>query len=546
MESTPSTSEEGYTSSTNEFRAWSTPLTPYTSVCPSTLALSDERVFVATNGSLLAFSSSTGRLLWRRNELVSSKYETISTPSTASAASVEFLAERRRLDRWEFHQGLVFTSGENCLHALSERDGSTIWTYCSPKVTASLGFQPSIDESLGVVVTAALIGGDRSDFEDSGARLLAFDMLTGGLLWEAVILESHLRESGDRWIDMYTPGISIHPVSERVYSSWVFISARTNEELMVVASHDLRTGKTMYEYVTRSSDFDGAAENRDSLVTRIGIPSVDLQGFAYVSTTQGVLSLDGQGALRWRFTSTKSIQVKSIPTLSPESTLDDGSSSDEGEPLPDTDPSVFVVEEETGFFDASSGKKRKIVVDGSPLMTHPPVLNEQDQVAYIPTLSKEIYTVDLRDGGLLSLPTRFDPLIVNGDVFGSELQTLAYHPSGRKLVAGGKSIQIFALDRDGLLSTLEKKIDFRRKPSKSTGLGSLSEASSSSSSSEEITTSRAPLVMDDVSLFYISHSLDLHSPGISSSPLASKQKGCRLEGISSTTGLPPKKKRRIG
>jgi outer membrane protein assembly factor BamB len=186
------------------FRPWTISLDPHSSKCPSTFSVSDGLIFISSNSSVLAFSATNGRLIWSRTSLVTSRYETVSPTTIVSFSSILFVSQMRKTKgglissfftssepnlKEHVEHGLVFVGAENCLYALSELDGSTTWSYCSSRVTTSLHTQPSVDEYLGIVVTAALESGEPDDLEDSSARLLGFDILTGKLLWETIIQE---------------------------------------------------------------------------------------------------------------------------------------------------------------------------------------------------------------------------------------------------------------------------------------------------------------------------------------------------------------------
>jgi len=146
-------------------------------------------------------------------------------------------------------------------------------------------FQPAIDDDLGIVATVAF-GGDLHN-------VMAFDMLTGEKLWSVQV------GADWKWSDAYAPDLVIHAISERVFSSWI----RGDKEKgysSIVACHDLKTGDLVYEYYTEGISISSV--------------SVDIQGFAFVGTSQGLFSLNGQGKLRWE---TKFKEITNIPPHCP-------------------------------------------------------------------------------------------------------------------------------------------------------------------------------------------------------------------------------------
>jgi hypothetical protein len=284
----------------------------------------------------------------------------------------------------------------------------------------------------------------------------------------------------------------------------------------------------MYEYVTRNAEFvvsslsTLAAPSEANL--DVGVPSVDLQGYVYIPTNRGVVSLDVQGELRWRFIPTPKIVLKKS-SLIPSSVT----SEDETQQEDDNDNVNYDERRDS----EGEEETETILVKGSLLTLHPPVLNEQDQVAYLPTLSKEIYTLNLRDGQLYSLPTPLDSVILPSKEeegkfkpFGSETQVLSYHPSKRILFAGGRTLATFRLDRDGRLITPK------------------SSSSSSDLFSSHFNSVRAPIAVEEKSIYFVSSRFRKAAPSSSSSSSSSsldsflsssvRRRNCQLEARSVT------------
>lgn len=270
--------------------------------------------------------------------------------------------------------GMLFVGARNCLFALSLRDeGRILWYQCvEPKEIVDenvivpelvMHFQPAIDDDLGIVATVAF-GGDLHN-------VLAFDMLTGEQLWNVQV------GADWKWSDAYAPDLVIHSISERVFSSWI----RGDKEKgysSIVASHDLKTGAVVYEYYTEGISISSV--------------SVDIQGFAFVGTSQGLFSLNGQGKLRWE---TKFKEITNIPP-------------------------------------------------------HCPLLNEQDQVVYLMTATG-IHCYNMRDGLLLS-----SVFLTTTDILATETQMLTYNPTLRKLFVGSEAIHTYQVHYDGSLNLEKK------------------------------------------------------------------------------------------
>eukprot|EP01102_Stenamoeba_stenopodia_P012323 TRINITY_DN3873_c0_g1_i1.p1 TRINITY_DN3873_c0_g1~~TRINITY_DN3873_c0_g1_i1.p1 ORF type:complete len:440 (+),score=49.64 TRINITY_DN3873_c0_g1_i1:267-1586(+) len=333
--------------------SWSTTLHRSITECPRSLSVSHRQVFIPANGSVVALSAVTGSFLW--SQTLVSPQDIISAPSVS-----------------EREGGMLFVGARNCLFALSlPGEGRILWYQCIEVredenvlvMESVMHFQPAIDDELGIVATVAF-GGDLHN-------VLAFDMVTGEQIWNAQVGASW------KWSDVHAPSLVIHSISERVFSSWI----RGDKEKgysSIVACHDLKTGKTIYEY--------------DTEAISISSVSVDIQGFAFVGTSEGLFSLNGQGKLRWE---TKFKEITNIPP-------------------------------------------------------HCPVLNEQDQVVYLMTATG-VHCYNMRDGLLLS-----SVFLPSSDILGSETQMLSYNPTLRKLFVGSESIHTYQVHYDGSLNLEKK------------------------------------------------------------------------------------------